>query len=208
MKITSITAQKRDNGRVNISVDGKYRFSLDTYQIIDQGIKIGREYNEAELVVLDRASQFGKIYGRALEYCLMRPHSVREVKDYLYRKTRPTRSKTGELRLGIPPEITQQVLDRLIEKGYLDDVKFTNYWVENRSLTKGISLRKLTSELRAKGVGSIIIEQILGETHRNDSEEIQKIIKKKRSHYPDDQKLIAYLARLGFGYDEIKQALN
>ena len=208
MKITSVTAQKRDNSRVNVSVDGRYRFSLDTYQIIEHGIKIGREYSEAELVVLDRASQFGKIYGRALEYCLIRPRSTREVKDHLYRKTRPTRGKTGELRPGIPLEITQQALDRLIEKGYLDDIKFTKYWVENRSLTKGISLRKLTSELRTKGVGSAIIEQILSETHRNDSEEIQKIIKKKRSHYPDDKKLIAYLARLGFRYDEIKQALN
>jgi len=208
MKITSISAQKRDNNRVNILVDGKYRFSLDVYQLVELGVKVGREYDEAELVALEQDSQFGKLYGRALEYCLMRLHSVREVKDYLYRKTRPTRDKTGEIKPGVSPEITMRVYDRLVEKGYIDDIKFTKYWVENRSLTKGVSLRKLTSELRTKGVESSIIEQTLGETERNDSEEIQKIIAKKRSHYPDDQKLIAYLARLGFSYDEIKKATD
>lgn len=101
MKITSINVQKRDNNRVNVSVDGKYRFSLDTYQLIELGIKIGREYSEDELVALEQESQFGKIYGRALEYCLMRPHSEREVQQYLYRKTRPKRDKKGELQPGV-----------------------------------------------------------------------------------------------------------
>ena len=208
MKITAITVQKRDNNRVNVSVDGKYRFSLDTYQLIDLGIKIGQEYDEAELVALEQESQFGKVYARALEYCLMRPHSARELKDYLYRKTRPKRDKTGKLRPGIALEITERVFNRLAEKKYINDEKFARYWVENRSLTKGISRRKLTTELYKKGINSSIIEEVLGETQRNDNEEIQKIIAKKRPQYPDNQKLIAYLARQGFSYDEIKQALN
>ncbi|HUC96728.1 MAG TPA: RecX family transcriptional regulator [Candidatus Saccharimonadales bacterium] len=208
MKITSINVQKRDNNRVNISVDGKYRFSLDTYQLIELGIKIGRVYDEDELVALEQESQFGKIYGRALEYCLMRPHSAREVRQYLYSKTRPKRDKAGEPRPGVAPEITARVFDRLTEKGYVDDQKFARYWIENRSLGKGISQRKLKSELMIKGVKDLTINQLLGETERSDSEEIQKIISKKRPHYPDDKKLTAYLARLGFDYDEIKQAIN
>lgn len=208
MKITSISLQTRDKNRVNISVDGKYRFSLDTYQLIDLGIKTGREYDEAELVTLEQESQFGKVYARALEYCLMRPHSAREMRNYLYRKTRPTRDKNGELKPGVSPDITTRVFDRLLEKGYIDDIKFTHYWVENRSVTKGVSYRKLTAELRTKGISSTVIEQELGQTDRNDSDEIKKIITKKRPHYPDEQKLIAYLARQGFNYDDIKQALR
>jgi len=208
MKITSITAQKRDNNRVNVSVDGKYRFSLDTYQLISLSIKVGNDYSEADLLVLEQESQFGKVYGRALEYCLMRPHSEREVKNYLYKKTRPTRNKIGEIRPGVAPEITKRVFDRLVEKGYVDDQKFALYWIENRSLNKGISRRKLISELQIKGVPSSIINKLLDESDRNDSEEIIKIILKKRSRYSDDKKFIAYLARLGFSYDEIKKALN
>jgi len=207
MKITSIKAQKRDNNRVNISVDGKYRFSLDAYQLVDLGIKIGRDYDESELLALEQESQFGKVYGRALEYCLMRPHSTREVRDYLYKKTRSTRGKTGELKPGVSTEITDRVYERLVEKGYIDDNKFALYWAQNRSLKKGVSLRKLNSELRSKGVDSAIISAVLSESERSDSEEIMKIIAKKRSHYPDDKKLMAYLAGQGFGYDDIKQAI-
>ena len=87
MKITGISAQKKNQQRLNIMVDGSYRFSLDLFQYADLGIKIGNEYSEEELVQLETESQFGKLYARALEYCLMRPHSAREVRDYLYRKS-------------------------------------------------------------------------------------------------------------------------
>ncbi|HZJ34977.1 MAG TPA: RecX family transcriptional regulator [Candidatus Angelobacter sp.] len=208
MKITDIKLQTRDKNRVNVSVDGKYRFSLHSYQLVELGIKIGREYDEAELIALEQESQFGKVYGRALEYCLMRPHSSREVKDYLYRKTRSMRIKTGELKPGVSPEIMSRVFERLIDKNYIDDTKFAKYWVENHSLAKGSSFRKLTIELRAKGINDEIIQQVMAGTERSDREEIQKIITKKRAHYPDEQKLTMYLARLGFAYSDIKQALS
>ena len=208
MKITAVSLQVRDKNRVNVSVDGKYRFSLDVSQVIDLGIKIGQDYSDVQLLEFETESQFGKLYGRALEYCLMRPHSAREVRDYLYRKTRPSRTKTGELKPGVSLQLTVRVFNRLVEKGYINDQKFAHYWIENRSLTKGASQRKLVAELRAKGVDVGIIEQILGETERNDSSEIQKIIAKKRLRYPDDQKLMMYLARQGFSYDDIKEALN
>jgi len=208
MRITSIVTQKRDNNRVNIEVDGKYRFSLDTYQLIDLGIKVGREFDENQLALLEQESQFGKVYCRAIEYCFLRPHSAREIHDYLFRKTKPTRDKTGSLQSGIDLVIIERVYSRLIEKKYIDDIKFTKYWVENRSLKKGVSLRKLKAELFAKGVNDAIIVQALSETQRTDCNEIKKIISKKRSRYPDEKKLVAYLAGLGFGYNEIKQALS
>jgi regulatory protein len=208
MIITGITAQQKDKNRVNVMVDGKYRFSLDIFQYADLGIKIGKEYTDEELHALETESQFGKVYARALEYCLMRPHSSREVRDYLYRKTRDIKTKTGEMKKGVAPEITQRVFDRLTEKGYIDDEKFTRYWVENRSLTKGASRRKLQAELRSKGVESGIIDRYLSESTRSDESEIEKIIAKKRNRYPDDQKLMQYLARQGFSYDDIKQALT
>ena len=95
----------------------------------------------------------------------------------------------------------------MIEKGYVDDFKFTKFWVENRNRRKGSSIKKLKSELFSKGVSSEIIEQILENSKRNDSEEIQKIIAKKAKKYTDEKKLIAYLARQGFSFDEIKRAI-
>jgi len=208
MIITAIGIQARDKNRVNVSVDGKYRFSLDVFQLGDLGIKVGQEYTDKQLTDLETESQFGKVYGRALEYCLMRPHSAKEVRDYLYRKTRPTRGKTGELRPGVNPEVTTRVYDRLVEKNYINDESFAHYWVDNRSLTKGASRRKLVAELRSKGVEQSIIESVLAGSARADKDELQKVIAKKRDKYPDDQKLMMYLVRQGFSYDDIKSALN
>ncbi len=98
MKITGITAQQKDRDRVNVMVDGKYRFSLDILQVADLGIRMGKEYTDEELLELETESQFGKLYTRALEYSLMRPHSIREVRDYLYRKTRDSLTKTGQIK--------------------------------------------------------------------------------------------------------------
>jgi len=212
MKITNISLQARDKNRVNVSVDGTYRFSLDVYQVGDLGIKVGKEYTDEELMALETESQFGKLYARTFEYCLMRPHSAKEVRDYLYKKTRTVKlrsKRTGEFydKPGVSPEVTQRVYDRLVEKGYIDDEKFTRYWVDNRSLTKGASKRKLTSELRSKGVEQSIIDKFLAESERTDGDEIKKIIAKKRSRYLDEQKLMQYLARQGFSYDDIKAVL-
>lgn len=207
MKITNLTSQQKDKNRINVFVDGKYRFSLDIFQVGELGIKAGKEYSDAELVELETESQFGKVYTRALEYSLSRPHSAKEVRDYLYRKTRDSRTKTGEIKKGVSPEVTQRVFDRLVERGYVSDEKFTKFWLENRNLKKGTSQRKLVAELRSKGVETSIIETFLADSPRSDSEELQKIIAKKRSRYPDEQKLMMYLARQGFSYDDIRVAL-
>lgn len=202
----------KNKDRVNVSVDGIYRFSLDVFQVGELGIKIGHEYSENELVELETESQFGKLYGRTLEYCLMRPHSAKEVRDYLYRKTRDTKvkAKSGELkdRPGISQAVTTRVFNRLVEKNYIDDEKFARYWIENRDMSKGISARKLTNELRTKGVEQAIIDTYLNETDRSDLGELTKVIEKKRRRYPDNQKFIQYLAGKGFRYDDIKQALS
>jgi len=234
MKITDVSIQVKNKDRVNISVDGKYRFSLDIFQVSELGIKIGNEYTDAELAKIETESQFGKLYGRALEYTLMRPHSAKEIRDYLWRKTRPTKSykkaarnftprqgvtlnggessesENGKIveRPGVSQEIADRVYTRLEEKGYIDDEKFTRWWVENRNQRKGSSLRKLSSELQAKGVDRQIIDAVVNDSSRNDQEEIAKVIAKRSGHYDDEQKLIAYLARQGFSYDEIKRALN
>jgi len=208
MKITSISVQQRDKNRVNVSVDGKYKFSLDLTQVVELGIKIGNEYTEAELADLENESQFGKLYMRALEYSLMRPHSERELSDYLYRKTRDTRTKTGSIKKGVSKALTERVYARILDKGYVNDEAFARYWVENRQLRKGISKRKLQAELASKGVDRSIVESLLSQTERNDEDELSKIIEKKAGRYNDEQKLVAYLARQGFSYDDIKQAIE
>lgn len=207
MKITDISLQAKNKDRVNVSVEGKYRFSLDVFQVSELGLRVGNDYSEEELTALENESLFGKLYGRALEYTMLRPHSVKEVRDYLWRKTRPSRTKTGELKPGVPEQLAERVLARLLERNYLDDTRFAHYWVENRSLGKGASRRKLEMELRAKGVDKVIIATAFADTNRDEMDDLKKIIAKKRPRYPDEQKFMLYLVRQGFSYDDVKREL-
>jgi regulatory protein len=212
MKITNIVVQTRNPDRVNVSVDGAYRFSLDIFQVTELGIKIGNEYTESELMSFEEESVFGRLYTRALEYALVRPRSVKEVKEYLWKKTRPSlvkRRSTGEVvkRKGVSTVSAERVLEGLVSKGYVDDEKFASFWVENRNQRKGTSLRRLSAELAAKGVSRSIIEAVLAQGGRSDQNELQKIVAKKAARYPDKQKFVAYLLRLGFSYDDINEAL-
>lgn len=208
MKITAISIQARNKSRVNVSVDGRYRFSLEIQQLAELGLRVGAEFTEEELLALEEESKFGKVYVRALEYCFTRPRSRRELADYLYRKTRDKRGKEGQIIKGISPELAERVRSRLDQKGYLDDERFARYWVENRNVRKGSSIRKLQSELSAKGVESSVIAHVLSDSDRSDDEEIDKIILKKAKRYDDHNKFVAYLARQGFSFDAINSGLQ
>lgn len=212
MKITNLTAQINHPERLNLFIDGKFKLSLDITQVVDLGLRVGMEVSAERLAELEQESAFGKLYAQALKYCVIRPRSVRELRDYLWRKTLPTNYKTrhGEVkqRPGLTPELTERVLLKLQQKHYLDDVQFATWWVENRFRTKGVSARRLRQDLVSKGVSNEIIEQALTESRRDDVSELTKIIAKKARRYPDRDKLMRYLVGQGFSYDDVKQVLD
>lgn len=254
--VTDIKQGIKNPNRANIFINNRYSFSLDIAQIVDFKLRKGQILTPAKLDDYKKASAFGKLYQRTLEWVLTRPHSIRETRDYLNRKTRnissrersfapvvtglgrsvaPRRSQMSleknsgfsndysqdpeslvslrtissaerprvcpKRNLVIPDNETdiEEIISRLIEKGYLDDQKFAEYYVENRFVKKGISQKRLRLELVKKGVDKQIIDDVLSANTRTDEEEIKKIIAKKRTKY-DDDKLIQYLVRQGFDY--------
>jgi len=192
LKITNIKQAVKNENRVNIFINDKYEFSLDIAQLVDFKLKIGKIITEEELGNYKKASQIGKTYQKLLEWVLMRPRSVKEAKDYL---SRP--KKDGYV---LVAEEKRELIDKMLKKGYLNDEKFTEYYIENRFVKKGISKKRLKMELIKKGINQETIEKTLSKKPRNDEEEIQKIIQKKSKKY-DEQKLIMYLARQGFDFE-------
>lgn len=194
-------------------IDGEYKLSLDVYQLGILGIRVGDVVSQNDIDKLQEESSFGKLYTQALKYCLMRPHSSQEIKDYLFKKTldrKVKNYKTGEInnRQGVNSKISDRVYNRLVDKGYVDDEKFACWWIRNHKINTGISIRKLHQELSAKRVSNDIIDMVLAQSDRDDNCEIIKIINKKRSRYPDENKMIAYLSRQGFSYEDIKHGLD
>lgn len=216
-RVTDIKEAVRDKNRVNISIDDKYFCSLDISQVVDLHIKVGRELNAEELEALKKASDFGKFYARALEYALMRPRSSKEIRDYLKRKTldrkiRVKNPKNGEYQTktksGYDESLIEPVYRRLEERGYIDDYRFATQWMENRSISKGTSMKKLRLELQQKGISAQTIDRVIVDTNRDDRAELRKVIARKAKKYPDEQKLIQYLLRQGFNYSDISDELS
>lgn len=194
MIITNISPQVKNPNRVNISIDGKYSFSLTYSQVVDLKIKVGLELDESKLHSLKKESDYGKLYFRTLEYCLVRPRSIKEVSDYLYRKKVDEAEKT-------------KLIDNLIKHRYLDDEKFARFWVENRMVKKGTSKKRLKMELLKKGVSSEVVDSTFDSSQRDEIEELKKVLRRKKNRYERD-KLMAYLVRQGFSYQDVKDAID
>lgn len=222
MKITKIAQQVKRKDRYSVYVDEKYSFSLSDYQLVTAGLRVGKEYTQTELSELINESQFGKAYERTLNYVMIRPRSVREIRDYLtrtflYPKPKMYINKKGErivtkkdVDKSAVQHMIERVLERLEEKGYSNDQKFAEAWVRSRQLTKKSSKRKLQQELQAKGVASDIIASVLSNESIDETENLKKMIEKKQkqSRYQDETKLKQYLLRQGFSYSDIKDALD
>ena len=97
------------------------------------------------------------------------------------------------------------IVQRLCKKGYVDDERFAEYYVENRFVKKGASRKRLRMELVKKGVEQGVVDSVLGK--RDDTEEILKMIAKKRAKY-DDDKLTQYLCRQGFDYQLVRNLVR
>lgn len=196
MKITDIKPAVKTVGRWNIFVDGKYSFSLSETQLFDTGVRVGRELDEDELASLKNDSEFGKAYARALELIFRRLRSRKELYDYAYKKE-------------WTPELRDRVIEKLENKGYVNDHKFAESWVRSRTAIKPSSRRKLELELRQKGVSSSVISEALhSEGEHDELAALRRMVEKKRARYSDEQKFMAYLARQGFSFDAIKQVLR
>ncbi len=197
MKITNIKAQVKRQGRYSIFVDGKYSFSLSEPELIKSGLKLEQEVTEAGLDELqDRAAE-DKAIMRSYDLLARRRRSEWEIRDYLKRKD-------------YEPELIDRVIERLFETKYLDDLQFAKVWVDERRRLSQRSDRQLQAELMKKRIGKDVIDQVLGDSEQSEEAALKELVAKKRkiARYEDDQKLMAFLARRGFNYHQIKSALE
>lgn len=197
MKITKITQQVKRTDRYSIFVDEKYAFSLSESALLESKLASGQELTREQVGEYKKLSADDKLYNQALRYAAMRPRSTWEMDQYLKRKNATS-------------PLSQSILNKLSNIGLLSDEMFARAWVANRRLLKPISLRRLTQELRAKRVPDEIIEQVLQEDDTDELSTLRELVMRKRKQvkYQDNLKLMQYLARQGFSYDDIKQVLS
>lgn len=197
MKVTGIKQQAKRTGRYSIFVNGAYAFSLSDTALLDSKLAAGQELTEQQVREFKQLSSDDKLYNLLLRYVALRPRTKWEIETYLQRKK-------------ASPPLTEQLLSKLSNIDIIDDEKFAQSFVNDRRLLRPASRRKLILELRKKHVASETIEKVVSSDSEDEQAALQTIIgqKRRQTRYQDDLKLMQYLARQGFNYNDIKSALQ
>lgn len=196
MKITAIKAQVKNPERVSVFVDGKYAFSLSLNGLLAEKIKQGDELDKADVKRLKKISTDGKLQARAVEWVLNRPRSIREFRDYMYRKK-------------ADPALFESLTEEFVARKYLDDTKYAQWLVDLRKRA-GKSNRAIRSELFKKGIDREVVDEIMNQA-TDEAERLKMLITKKIKlprYKNDPQKLKQYLVGQGFSWTDIKEALT
>lgn len=196
MQVTAIKQQEKLKGRYSVFVDKKYAFSLSDAALLDSKLVVGQELTREEVGKYKKISAEDKLQSQVLRYTALRPRSRWEIEMYLKRKS-------------TPPPLQEKILNKLSKFGYVDDVNFARSWVESRRLLKPTSRRRMQLELRQKHVADNIIQEVLTEDETDEQAVLKELIarKRKQAKYQNQTKLMQYLARQGFSYGDIKEAL-
>ena len=192
--VTALKQQKRNPNRVNIYLDGDFAFGVS--KIVAAWLKVGQNLNTEEQAELLSKDEGEKAYQRALNFISYRPRSSSEVERNLRKHA-------------VTDEIIEEVIERLLSKGILDDVAFAKLWVENRSAFRPRGRYALRSELRQKGIKDAVIDQALLDI---DEESLARLATQKKLRQLAGlewnqfrTKLSAYLSRRGFEYSLISE---
>lgn len=133
--------------------------------------------------------------------------------EYMDRTERDMRRKLQQG--NYPPEVIDETIEYLKYYGYIDDKRYASRYLSLRLGGKGH--RRLFMELRQKGVSMSLVQEAWDELCRDeDTDErvsIRKIIEKKvgeqtRLPRKEYQRLLNYLARRGFSWEDVSAVLQ
>ena len=121
----------------------------------------------------------------------------------------PRTRKELEIRMrqkGCPAETAEKLLDRFEEIGIIDDRMYAVLYIDSK---KAFGLRRLRDELRARGVSSEIVSEVLDETG---IDEVQRAVSLahqwERLPGMTADKLNGRLQRRGFSGASVREALE
>lgn len=194
--ITALEVNQRDRDRVKLYLDDEFVMSLPRLDAAK--LAIGQPLSQQELEALADAGAEQRAFDRAVRFLSYRPRSAEEVRRNLVKHK-------------VADSLIAPVLGRLEGLGYLDDVGFARFWLENRARFKPMGPRALRYELRSKGVADEIIETLLADFEVDDAAYRAAVGRANSSRRPTRQafrrKLSGLLRRRGFEADTIRDVV-
>jgi len=195
--ITAIENQNRDPQRVNIYLDGEFAFGLAG--ILAIWLQVGQALSEEKIKEFITKDLLESTFQKALHFLSFRPRSTSEVRKNLEKRD-------------IPDSVIEETIERLKNSSLLDDQKFAQVWIENRTSFHPRSRSALQMELRMKGIPDDVIQTALKEI---DDDDLTMQAARKYMHRLEGlnklefrKKLSSHLVRRGFGFASINPVVK
>ena len=220
MRIEKLEPSQHRAGRWLVWFEDGSLLRVGEGDVVSLSLYAGKELDEQEAAALTAAAGQSKLNERAVELLSARAMSRKELIDKL---TAPShrRKKPGEEEWEPDPEAldrerealrsaAEQAADRMERLGLLNDENYAAAIVRHYS-AKGFGVRKIRDELYRRGVPREYWEDALGEQPGTE-DTLDKLVRQKlRGAEPTREnlkKVSDYLARRGFGWEEISAALE
>jgi len=199
MEIVSVAHYKGRAYCVEMNDGKKYYLHKDI--IADFGIRSGMEIDEKKLAEIMSASYKRRAYERAL-YLL-------DYKDYSYIGI------LEKLEENYPESICRETVERLVSCGLINDRRYAENLAERYCSVKKFGAYRAKQELVRHGISSELACEVLETYNEGVYDRIISVIEKKYAgilmENPDRKNRVRVtnaLVRLGYGYDDIKAALD
>lgn len=195
-EITALKLQKSNSKRISVFIDGLFAFSIS--RIEGAWLRVGQRISEKEIDDLIEKDSKEKAFQSALHFLSFRNRSEYEIRMNLSGK-------------GFDEKETEEVIDNLKVRGYLNEEIFAREWIENRATSKPRGRRLLIYELKQKKVNNEKINQAL-ESLPDEITLALKAVRKAIHRFENleydvfIQKVNGYLIRRGFDFEVIREA--
>lgn len=196
MKILEVSRRRRQ--LYWLTIEGGEDTEVDVRTFDESPYREGCTITEEQLHTLLATSQYNRARERALYLLGLRDYACKELEQKLYCVANP--------------DIAASVVERLREVGLLDDESFAARLARSLSETKHYPRRRIEQELRHRGISPVLAQAAVEELDGEDFEQALALLQKKyynKLNDPDSRRrVVAALARRGFGYGAIRSALD
>ncbi|HHY99774.1 MAG TPA: recombination regulator RecX [Tissierellia bacterium] len=201
-KITKIEYQKKNKERFNIYLDDEYGFSVDISILIDYSLKKGMVLDDALIGDILRAEEKISVYNYGISVLSRCAKSECELRLKMQSK-------------GFEPDLIKKAIDTLKDRKYLDDERYCEMYIRDKTNLSNNGVRKIKEALYYKGIAKEIIdEKIKMITPESEEERAFILAEKKLLNIKENDtrkkmaKLSNYLIGKGFEYETVNKTVR
>lgn len=194
-EITSVEPQKKDAGRCNVYVDGRFYCGIKLEVAIKYHLKAGMRIDKSRLDEIQFETEKSQALDKAMTHLSATMKTEKQMLGFLTKK-------------GYTQPVCDYVMEKLSYYGLIDDYAYCRAYVNS---VQGKGKRAVERDLIRRGASKSAVEAAL-DGMTEDGDEIFRLLEKylrgKQRNKENLYKGLRYLLSKGYEYDAAKEALG